>query len=139
MRKKLLPLLLLLLLPLLALASVDGMPYAPELSLCWQQLTAGQQDLFSRLYPRLMAGETDIEFDSPVDYDDVTAVMNVLHVDFPELCGMGNSWSTTYYTNRPQEATGVTVTMELPASSRQQMLEQAAVLLSGLSDDTLSR
>lgn len=85
MRRTAILMILLLLLPGAAMAGefVQGMPYEAGSSLYWQQLSPGRRELFEQIYPRLMEGETHISFSQPADYDDVSAVMVLLHMDYP--------------------------------------------------------
>ena len=136
--RKGLALLLLLLLPVWAAAE---MPSGPELSIAWRGLTDAQHGLFTVLYEAIAAGKTEITFDTPADYDDVSAVMRVLWQDFPELCGLGSGWSVSYYRNSPEKALGVSVSYsyEETASRREALLAEAERMLADLPEDALSR
>ena len=76
-------LLLLVMLPLGALAAPAEMPYDSSLCIRYGLLTEAQQQIFDVLYDAAWRGETEVAFARPVNYDDIDPAMLVLQYDCP--------------------------------------------------------
>ena len=71
-------------------------------------LTSDQLSLVQALYPSLLAGESPIDLPGDTRYDDVTAAMNCLLQDYPELLHLSNHYTVSYYQHQPDVAVAVT-------------------------------
>lgn len=131
MKKCLLLLILCCLLPAAALAQAKYAPYDMTLSLCYRTLTPAQQEVCDIIYDAVWQSEEDISLPAGTKYADVTAAMQLLCSDMPELCAMQPSWTVSYYESAPDEATAVHVAYTMPASTQGTVLAQARAIVSG--------
>ena len=130
---------LLLPLLLLALPALAEPLFGEELCLLLPTLTASQRALYDALYDALLAGQEEIVFSSPVAYDDVEPVLDLLALDTPELCAMGQTWSVSYVRTHPEEATGLTTRRILPSGAEEELLAAARALTEDLPADPFDR
>lgn len=104
MRRMLLPVLLVLLLPCAALCEPAHMPYDGALCLSYRTLTDTQRQLFDLLYDAACQGETTVRLPETTAYADACDVMELLLRDCPELCALDNAYSLVYPLDHPERA-----------------------------------
>lgn len=103
MKRLLTGLLLLMLLPVCALAAPET-PYAPETVIHTTQLSEAALALIDVIYPAVTRGEETIELPKGTRYDDAVAATQSLCTDYPELFHLGNTWRIGYLQDTPDIA-----------------------------------
>ena len=93
-------------LPALALA-VPETPYAPETVMRTVDLPEAALAALDVLYPAVRGCEEKIDLPGGTRYDDVTAAMQSLSRDYPELFHLENAWTIVYRQSEPEYATQV--------------------------------
>ena len=106
MRRLLALLLLLLGLPLSALAAPET-PYAADTVLQTVTLSEGARVVLDALYPGVLRCEETIPLPDKTSYDDVNAAMRCLSRSYPELFHLKNEWTISYFQSAPEYATSV--------------------------------
>lgn len=106
MRRVMAGLLMLLLMPVCAMAAPDT-PYAPETVLQTEPLSDGALAALEGLYPAIRRCEEQIELPEGTRYDDVSAAMSCLSRNYPELFHLRNEWAIGYFQDAPAYATVV--------------------------------
>lgn len=89
-------------------------PYDMHLSLRYRTLTAAQQLLFDRCYDCVWEGGTELDAPHGTSYEDMTAAVNVLRDDAPELCALDPTVTFHYYQDTPELVYRLTFTYDLP-------------------------
>lgn len=142
MRRLLAWMLLLLWLPVCALAAPDT-PYAPETVVQGMALSDGALQALDVLYPAIRRCEETIALPPNTRYDDANAAMRCLTHNYPELFHLGNSWSVVYPQNAPELATAVMPVYTMSAAAYEtrlaQLMEAAQALVSMTSGGTADR
>lgn len=131
--RKWLCILLVLVLPVSALA-VPSTPYDPSLMVHYPLLTPSQQQVFDQAYAAIAVGMDSLPISAT--YDDVTAAMDALRLDCPELCAY-SYYSISYYRDQPQQAIGINftyTTLSTLVPTHQAELLQAARLIAAAGD-----
>lgn len=100
--RKILALLLILLLPLHAGAVT--LPYEADTVLSVLDMTDAQRALADSLYTPVFNMETRIDLPRGTPYQDVSAAMNCLMQDYPELFHLGKDYVIGYYRDAPETA-----------------------------------
>ena len=120
---------LLLCLWMLPAALAEAPPYPASTVISVIPLTQAQRSLADYLYAPILRCESRIELPRGTLYEDVSAAMNALMQDYPELFHLGRSYSIGYYQNTPEYASYVTPTYRMPAeeaaSLRDALMAQA--------------
>ncbi len=144
--KKCLALLLLLAL-LCPGAQAETLPYPTETVLSVLDLTPEQRALADFLYGPVFRGDAEIALPRGTRYADVSAAMNCLMQDYPELFHLGKHYSIQYFRSAPEMAISITPTYRMDAQSaaelRRQLYIRASLLASrldaqGLHDELVS-
>ena len=73
-----------------------SLPYAASTVLSVADLTAAQRDLAHFLYTPVFNGEAKITLPKGARYDDVSAAMEALMQDYPELFHLGRDYTLGY-------------------------------------------
>lgn len=138
MRKWLIWLMVLCMLPISALAMPDT-PYDPSLMLRYHTLTETQQQLFDLVYAAAKQGEETVQLPQDTSYDDTLAAVNALQDDCPELCALSNQYRILYYRQKPECATAVELRYTMSLSCQTQLLETAQALANAASGDAYTK
>ena len=137
--RKFLCLLLALLLPLSSAAAT--LPYGAETVLSVLDLTDDQQALADYLYTPVFNMVGRIELPDGTPYADVSAAMECLMQDYPELFHLGKDYVIGYYRDTPQIARWVEPQYRLPeeeAAMLRAVLYAQAYLIADASPDALA-
>lgn len=136
MKKRLLLLLLGLLLPLAARAVT--LPYAPDTVLSVLEMTDVQRTLADFLYTPVFNMDGHIDLPKGTAYDDVSAAMNCLMQDYPELFHLGKDYVIGYYRDTPEFAAWVEpqyrMSAEEAAAARAVLYAQAYLIADACPD-----
>lgn len=131
MRKLLLILILLAL--LVPCASALTLPYGEDTVISALGLTSTQRSLVEYLYTPVFNGETRIDLPKNTLYDDVSAAMESLMQDYPELFHLGKNYTIRYYQHQPEYATSVEpqyrMSQQEAAALRSALYSQAYLLV----------
>lgn len=141
MRKLLALLALMAMLIPAAHAAELSLPYAASTVLSVADLTAAQRDLAHFLYTPVFNGEAKITLPKGARYDDVSAAMEALMQDYPELFHLGRDYTIGYYSNRPEIATWVEPQYRLSpqdAADARAVLYAQAYLLADAAPDAVA-
>ena len=115
------------------LACALTLPYGEGTVLSVLGLTQPQQTLVEYLYPRIFAGEAEIDLPKGTRYDDASAAMSSLMQDYPEMFHLGKNYSLRYYQHEPEIAISVTPQYRMgqteAAALRTQLYTQAYLLV----------
>lgn len=109
---------MLLMLPIAALAQPKTAPYDLNLSICYAQLGTQEQALFDLLYDAAYNGQNDVVLPESTPYDTVSTLLSTLIRDFPELCALDHSWTVQYYADDPEHAVSVVFSYVRPVSDQ---------------------
>jgi len=120
---------LLLCLWMLPAALAEKLPYPADTVISVLPRTQAQRTLVDTLYGPILRSDSRIELPQGTLYEDVSAAMNALMQDYPELFHLGRSYSIGYYQNTPEYATHVTPTYRMDAAAaaalRSELMAQA--------------
>lgn len=108
---------LLLCLWMLPAALAGELPYPASTVISVLPLTQAQRSLVDYLYTPILRCESRIELPRGTLYEDVSAAMNALMQNYPELFHLGRSYSISYYQNTPEYATHVTPGYRMDAAA----------------------
>lgn len=110
-------------------ALAQELPYPADTMLSVLPLTQAQRSLVDTLYLPILRSESRISLPQGTLYEDVSAAMNALMQDYPELFHLGRSYSIGYYQNTPEYATHVTPSYRMDAAAaaalREALMAQA--------------
>lgn len=110
-------------------ALAQELPYPADTVLSVLPLTQAQRSLVDTLYLPILRSESRISLPQGTLYEDVSAAMNALMQDYPELFHLGRSYSIGYYQNTPEYATHVTPSYRMDAAAaaalREALMAQA--------------
>ncbi|MDO4484275.1 MAG: transglutaminase domain-containing protein [Clostridia bacterium] len=95
------------------------------------------------LYPAAMAHQETVALPEGTRYQDVSAAMELIYLDFPELFQVAENYTTHYYSHAPEIATGVTLTYRLTKQDadnlRRSALQQAGRLAARAAGSTADK
>lgn len=128
---------------LLSAAQAEGLslPYGEETVLSVLALSETQRTLAESLYAPILRQEAHIDLPAGTAYGDVSAAMNALTQDYPELFHLGTEYAVGYYRDTPEQAAWVEPTYRLTAEESAAMraeLYLQAYLLADANPDLLS-
>ncbi len=123
--KKLIALFLILM--LLPAAQAATLPYPADTVLSVLDLTPAQRALADYLYTPIFNGDAQIPLPEGTRYNDVSAAMNCLMQDYPELFHLDKNYSIQYYRSAPEIATAVTPAYRLSAQEAAELRRQLYV------------
>lgn len=128
---------------LLTVAGAESLPlpYGAETVLSVLTLTAEQRTLAEFLYAPIFRQEERIYLPDGTAYADVSAAMNCLMQDYPELFHLGSDYTVGYYRDTPNQAAWIEPTYRLTAEDAAALraeLYMQAYLLADANPDLLS-
>ncbi len=100
-----------------------ALPYPAYTVLSVQGLTDAQQALVDMLYAPVMAHQSSIPLPEGTLYADVSAAMQSLTIDYPELFHLDKAYSIRYWESTPHLATHVMPTYRMDADEAGQVRE----------------
>ena len=132
---------LLLLLPCLAMAQPEHLPWDSALMPVYDTMTETQQSLFDLLYERLWGLEEKIDLPRGTSYEDAALVLAAIRRECPELCLPREGFAITYRQKTPELADSVTLRCDRTQveADRAFWAETAPGLLAELPEDTAER
>ena len=133
MRRIVAVMLMMLMLPVGALAAPE-MPYAPETVLQTAPLSGGVLAAIETLYPAILRGEEQIDLPDGMRYDDVSAAMDCLTRNYPELFHLEGTWAIGYYQDAPAFATMVRPTYTMSPGEHEALLARLLETARGMVD-----